>query len=537
MNPGTPIASILFIGIILLTITSVSPAQINSTIPTPPRGKVYSEGGPIKSSVLQPSGAAMTGYFTANIQIHPDIGNAEDDFGPVVAIYGDTIYVVWNSDETLKSIYFTKSTDGGQTFSPAAKINDDVIYPPGFSVFQRDIDVDAEGNIYVVWHDYRAWTSDADFSSPIEVYLDKSMDGGVTWGTDRQITSGSGSFPWHFQPYIAVGRKNSLVYVVFSDYDGWQHGDFGDVSLVVSTDTAQTFNPKIQVDDTPDSLNAIQLFSSIDVDQSRGEVYVSFHDNRNGDLDIYLAKSVDTGVSFLPNVRVNTVLNNNQEEPDVAINPKNGDVLVAWKDWRADPMPDSADYLNDIYVARSTDKGQTFNPGVKVTDEFMNAAVNFNFPPDITVDTAGKVCIVWHDTRRGFSNVFYDQSLDGGNSFGYDVIVNNNLDTLSHALPRITIDSSGDSYIVWIDRRNPSTTGNKWDIFLAGSFLESCTPHLEIGGLITNGTYQAGILLESDATLTGPGNILFRSGHDMNIRPSFTVKTGTQFEIVIEPCQ
>ncbi len=64
--------------------------------------------------------------------------------------------------------------------------------------------MDANDNIYVVWHDYRAWADDNAFTSPIDVYMDVSTDGGATWGTDVLVsTGGSGSYPWHFQ-----GRSN-----------------------------------------------------------------------------------------------------------------------------------------------------------------------------------------------------------------------------------------------------------------------------------------------------------------------------------------
>ena len=80
------------------------------------------------------------------------------------------------------------------------------VIPLRYSAFGPDIAVDASGTIYVVWHDYRAWASDTDFGSPIEVYLDKSIDGGLTWGTDVQATSGSGTYPWHFQPYLDIDQ-------------------------------------------------------------------------------------------------------------------------------------------------------------------------------------------------------------------------------------------------------------------------------------------------------------------------------------------
>jgi len=504
--------------------------------PVPPQSKIQS---PPKNS--HPSNHnhnfALVSYFNQNIQVNTDPDNQVDEFGPVIAVHEDTIYMVWNGDESNKSIFFSRSNDGGQTYLPATRINDTVVYPPGFSVYGPDIAVDQNGNIYVVWHDYRFWADDNSFTSPIEVFIDQSSDGGLTWGTDVQATSGSGTYPWHFQPYIDIDRSRSIIYISFTDYDRYTSGDLGDVSVVNSIDWGSSFSPKVRVDDTGQFSNAVQLFSNIAVNQVTGTVNIVFQDNRNGDRDIYLAQSKDTAQSFATNVKVNTVDTNDQEEPAIAIDPVHDIMYVAWKDWRADSMPDSADYYNHIYLARSTDGGLSFYPGVQVTDVFMNAEVGFNFPPDLAVDTTGRLYVVWHDSRMSFSNVFYDQSLDHGLSFGYDQLVNNNLDTLAHSLPRMAVFPSGASVIAWIDRRNPTTGGeNKWDIFVGGSILENCEANQWLSGLLSSGNYQAGLTLSSDAVISSDAIVQFSAKESVILYPSFEALEGAQLVIFNEGC-
>jgi hypothetical protein len=527
------IVTFLFLVSILMGYSQI-PGYIDP--PNPPQNYLHfsRQSGPdfpVSSSFLL-NGST---YFSNNIQVNTDVNNLIDDFGPAAAVLGDTVYVVWNGDESVKSIYFARSVDGGIHFSIPIRINDTVTYPPGFSVYQPDLTVDANGHIYVVWHDYRAWTSDTDYGSPIDIFLDKSVDGGLTWGNDVQVSIGTGTYPWHFQPYIAMDKNNGNIYVSFTDYDRYGANDFGDVSLTGSTDGGQNFLPKIRVDDTPEFSLVVQEFSDITVDQNNGHVYVVFQDNRNGSRDIYLTKSIDAGSTIGTNIKVNTVDSNDQEEPAIAIHPKNGDVLVTWKDWRADPTPDSASYDNHIYVARSVNGAQSFSPGVVVTDQFMNAQVGFNFPPDITVDSFGVIYVVWHDSRLGFSNVYYDQSIDGGMTFGNDLIINNNMDTLTHTLPRIASDPSGKTYVVWLDRRNQGGSTNA-DIFLAGSGLESCEANLMITGSILTDTYRAGITLKSDGFITISENVVFQAGYSILLEPNFTLETGAQFEINIAGC-
>ena len=121
--------------------------------------------------------------FLPDVQVNSDPGNILNEREPVIAVSKEgIIYIAWKGDDSLKCILFSRSLDGGETFLPAIKINDEVSYPPSSSVYQPDIALDAEGNIYIVWFDYREWADDGSYTSPIDVYLDKSTDNGVTMG-------------------------------------------------------------------------------------------------------------------------------------------------------------------------------------------------------------------------------------------------------------------------------------------------------------------------------------------------------------------
>jgi hypothetical protein len=412
--------------------------------------------------------AAVSSSFLPDVQVNVDPGNLIDDFGPAIAVSPTgVIYVVWNGDETLKQILISRSVDGGVTFSPAAQVNDPVVYPPSYSVYQPDIALDAGGDVYVVWHDYRAWADDNAYTSPIDVYLDKSSDGGATWGTDVLVsTNGTGSYPWHFQPYIAIDGASGSVYVSFTDYDRYHpDGDFGDVSFARSTDGGASFEPKIRVDDTPDSLLVVQEFSSVAVDPPSGDVFVVFEDGRGSGPDVYVARSSDGGQSFSPNVRVNVDTTSIQEQPTV-VRDNAGSLYVAWLDWRDDPDPQSAPYLNHVFVGKSTDAGATWTPGVQVTDVYMNAEIDFDFPPRLAADDAGGVHVVWFDRRVDTTLCYYDYSSNGGQAFSTDAILHDNVDSLTHALPRIAIDGNNHPAMTWMDKRNGN---DKFDVFFTGA--------------------------------------------------------------------
>lgn len=456
---------------IVLYAASVSFAQMldYKTMPVkPPQNQLFKYESKQKSnfdyqSLVFSKETALT--FSASVQVNRDSGNQINEFSPVIEVSKQgVIYVVWNADETLKSIFFSSSTDGGKTFSAAIKINDAVNYPVSYSVYQPDIALDTDGNIYIVWHDYRAWLNDSSWTSPIDIFLDKSTDGGLTWNTDIQVSGGSGTYPWHFQPSIATDKNNGNIYVSFTDYDRYYpQGDHGDISVTRSTNRGASFEAKVRVDDTADSLLAIQTFSDIAVDSAASNLYVTFNDSRNSSKDIYIAKSTDYCQSFLNNILVNTDTTNDQEEPSIKTD-KTGNVYVVWKDWKSDSTPKEFPYLNDIYIAKSTDNGNSFSSSVKVNDQYMNAEYEFNFPPRLTIDNLGIIHVAWPEFRFGYTTCFYDQSLDGGQTFAEDVIIPDNRDSLSHTLPRIAVSNNNKVYVAWMDKSNGN---NFYDIFVS----------------------------------------------------------------------
>ena len=101
-----------------------------------------------------------------------------------VAVSGNSIYTAWNN-ATLHgdAIFFTKSTDGGKTFSNAM-----VLSPPNtnpkVSVIRNNVNIDATGNnVAVTW-----WTNETGALNPA---IRTSTDGGNTFGNLIRLNSTS----------------------------------------------------------------------------------------------------------------------------------------------------------------------------------------------------------------------------------------------------------------------------------------------------------------------------------------------------------
>ena len=131
--------------------------------------------------------------------------------------YRGNIYIMWSDqsnglDDT--DVFLIKSTDGGETWGPKIRVNDD---PPGKHQFFAWMTVDqTTGHIYVVFYDRR---DSNDFST--EVYLAKSDDGGETFRnykiSDYPFRSVSGIF---FGDYINVAARSGEIHAIWARMDG-----------------------------------------------------------------------------------------------------------------------------------------------------------------------------------------------------------------------------------------------------------------------------------------------------------------------------
>jgi hypothetical protein len=145
---------------------------------------------------------------------HPFISVSPTDPNTVYAVWNDGR---WDSQFTLcgdsgkhSDIAFSRSTDGGTTWSIPRRLNDDV-QGNGIDQFQPSIAVRADGLIGVTWLDRRYTTESQYF---YDVAYTQSTDGGLTWSPNQRVSDVSND-PDPVVDYKGVddlGYKNSLVF-------------------------------------------------------------------------------------------------------------------------------------------------------------------------------------------------------------------------------------------------------------------------------------------------------------------------------------
>ncbi len=222
-------------------------------------------------------------------------------------LYKGNIYMTWTEFDNYGSsspsdssrIRFSRSTDRGLNWSNAVTVSDrsgDCIDEDN-TVEGAVPCVGPNGEVYVSW------------AGPLGLMFDKSTNGGTNWGTDIFVSTIPGG--WDFAvpgiyrcnglPVTACDTSQSPfrgnIYINWSD----QRNGTGntDVFLSKSTDGGNTWSAVKKVND--DNTTRHQFFTWMTIDQTTGVLYFVFYDRRNTSnnfTDVYVARSTDGGETF-----------------------------------------------------------------------------------------------------------------------------------------------------------------------------------------------------------------------------------------------
>ena len=298
----------------------------------------------------------------------------------------------WAHGATRNGIFVRRSLDGGKTWEadhiPVAEQPsqpeipfEDKPYVVADNTMSR-----YAGNLYIGWTRWRLTDS--------QIMLSRSTDDGKTWSSPIEIDEHPGL------PRDDNGAAEGFSGVVAPDgtlYAIWSQDN--EIMLTSSHDGGKTFARARAVIHTAPIMFAIQTlerangFPQIAIDPNSKRLYVSWSDYRNGDLDIFLARSDDGGKQWSAPVRVNNDPPHNGAEQFfqwLAVDPTDGSIYVLFYDRRGDPQN-----RNQIVVlARSTDNGQVF-ANYAWTDQSFEASGVFLGDYNGLAAHAGRVYGVW----------------------------------------------------------------------------------------------------------------------------------------------
>src|SRR5262249_49429724 len=115
-----------------------------------------------------------------------------------------------------RDVVLVSSTDGGQTWSPRVRVNDDA---PRFDNSLPDVAVDAGGNVHVAWYDRRDAPECAQL---VNTYWAFSTDGGQTFMASRRLSTTAQDLHqlvnqgWRVGDHLAVAAAGVGVLVLWT---------------------------------------------------------------------------------------------------------------------------------------------------------------------------------------------------------------------------------------------------------------------------------------------------------------------------------
>jgi hypothetical protein len=414
-----------------------------------------------------------------------EIGQTDWTAWPIASIDVDSngdMVVAWVDNRAGTNIYAQRLNSSGTRQWPGDLfINAASDFAPGLSL-------DASGNAYISWvveswqgisiqklnrNGEKIWVQNLCTTYTFGLSQDIGANGDIVglwfgdWGhLFAQRVTTSGYKPWRQD--VRVNYDNGTVGQFDPDIAPDGNGDFFAVWRDTRTNDYQVYAQRVDrngnnlwtTDIRVGSTNTDEWDPSIAVDTT-GRALVVWADGRNGASDIY-AQGLDAQGNRLwtSDMQVNSNDNGTvvQNSPSVAIDSA-GNFFVAWQDNRNG---------GDIVAQKLDLNGnRLWLSEVRVNSDVGTAAQS---NPVIAVSGNG-VVVAWIDKRNGDYDIFAQKLTNSGAKvWANDIRVNSDISTTSQRFPDIAADSSGNTVVVWADRRNANSdiygqklgpTGNK----------------------------------------------------------------------------
>lgn len=148
-----------------------------------------------------------------------------------------TLYAVWTGDGTKTpetagmDIYYSRSTDGGSSWSPAIVLNDDL--DPATHQFFPSLSVNKQGTVVVTWYDRREDTANI----ATKYYMTYSDDGGLTFQPDFAVSQEASDFEMigAANANFGIGEYTQVVTTDHYALPFWADGRTNDGNIEIFT--------------------------------------------------------------------------------------------------------------------------------------------------------------------------------------------------------------------------------------------------------------------------------------------------------------
>ncbi|HEY6331888.1 MAG TPA: sialidase family protein, partial [Blastocatellia bacterium] len=373
--------------------------------------------------------------FTQTSVPEPALAIDEGDGAVAFAPNGTLFYSCLVEQETL-GVAVASSTNHGMTFSQPAIVSGTIggalaVQDAPWTCADQSSDSAFKGNVYVSW---------ATFGNTNTISFTRSTDSGATFQTPVSLPAtpnppSTSSLFFVEGPTMAIGPNGELYVFYYASYLGTLGSQ---VFVVKSTDGGTTFSTPAVVASyfTQESIfeppeQGVPVYTggqfgvastsypraAVDPIGNIGVVFEGTSLTATGGPDpsnVYFVKSSDGGATFSAPIELNDDGGmTTQWRPSIAATAS-GVFGVKWFDRRNDPARDS---LNDVYMAISTDGGNTFGKNFRVTN--TSWLFGESDPPEVgdnpsfhgsydSMTALGESFLCsWSDERSGKSDIYF----------------------------------------------------------------------------------------------------------------------------------
>jgi len=363
----------------------------------------------------------ILGIIKDDFLVNDDTTDVCRQESPAVAMDASGNFVICWADEREcwpwggSDIYAQRYSSSGDTLGA----NFRVTYSGGGN---PSIALNAHGDFVICWEKSK------------DIYAQRYSSSGDTLGTNFRVNDvGTGDQRY---PSIAMDVDGGFVICWYDERNGnW------DIYAQRYNSSGDTLGGNFMVND--DVGESDQKSPSISKGADGGSV-ICWHDERNGDWDIYAQQYNSSGEPLGVNFRVNDdVGESGQKSPSISIGVDGG-FIICWADER------SGDW--DIYAQRYNISGDTLGSNFQVNDD---QGTSSQWHPSVAMNGDGDFVICWQDGRNDYEDIYCQRYDSSGDTLGSNFRVNDDEGIIyQYAPPSIAMDGDGGFVICWEDERN-----------------------------------------------------------------------------------